>query len=367
MMFSRAALCALALACANAALAQEAPYGPPPPPPLPDGYRRDAGDGTLVVWRPATPGRTLLVIAGDEPSLKNLSQADLPQIARANNMTIAFLGGAPESGYTPSFRAAITALRAGAKLIGAGAGADAAALQNLAKGGIKFFDALLLADAAPQDFGEGSPFVVDLYGSDAFWRDAPTPRPAPKSANRRRFFIAGAVASPRPEPCSGAVNDRSIEPALRALLVDLDAFLRGGPAPPASREAELAPKQNLVWPKLPNAAAPRRGEGLAPKIDVDGNETSGLRLPDQALPLATFTGWSAGSKDCRGGARFDFPASRAAREAQGDPRLSLLERYGSRAYYVAALRSVADRLVKERLLLPVDADAYVAAGKKAPF
>jgi hypothetical protein len=34
---------------------------------------------------------------------------------------------------------------------------------------------------------------------------------------------------------------------------------------------------------------------------------------------------------------------------------------------VGALRSVADRLVKERLLLPQDADAYVAAGKEAPF
>ena len=104
---------------------------------------------------------------------------------------------------------------------------------------------------------------------------------------------------------------------------------------------------------------------------MDGNESSGLRLPDQALPIATFTGWNAARDkakgDCASGAKLPFPISRAAREASGDPRQSLPERYGSRAYFVGALRSVADRLVKERLLLPQDADAYVAAGKEAPF
>jgi len=110
---------------------------------------------------------------------------------------------------------------------------------------------------------------------------------------------------------------------------------------------------------------------MVPKIDVDGNETSGLRLPDQALPIATFTGWN-GAKDkapgaCVAGATFPLTPNRAAREAARDPRQSLIERYGARSYFVAALRSVADKLVKERLLLPQDADAYVAAGKQAPF
>ena len=99
------------------------------------------------------------------------------------------------------------------------------------------------------------------------------------------------------------------------------------------------------------------------EIDVDGNETSGLRLPDQALPIASFTGWNAAKEKapgpCTAGAAIPFPPSRAAR--------SLLERYGARSYFAAALRSVADKLVKERLLLPQDADAYVAAGKQSPF
>ena len=119
----------------------------------------------------------------------------------------------------------------------------------------------------------------------------------------------------------------------------------------------------LVWPKIPGLPAPPQGERLVPKIDVDGNETSGLRLPDQALPIASFTGWNAAKEKapgpCTAGAAIPFPPSRAAR--------SLLELYGARSYFAAALRSVADKLVKERLLLPQDADAYVAAGKQSPF
>ncbi len=144
--------------------------------------------------------------------------------------------------------------------------------------------------------------------------------------------------------------------------------MQGGPPPPASRRADLAPAETLAWPKIPGLPAPPAGARLVPKIDADGNETSGLRLPDQALPIATFTGWNAvkdkGKGDCVSGAKLAFPATHAA---NGDPRQSPPERYGSRAYFVGALRSVADRLVKERLLLPQDADAYVAAGKKAPF
>jgi len=343
--------------------AQPSAYGPPPPPPLPDGYARDARNGELVVWRPASRGRASLLVADDEPRLDRLPQADLLQIARARNMTIAFLG----STDVERLRGEAAKLRGAGRLLGVAWGSQAAALLALSKGA-RLFDALMLIDAQPIDPGDAAPVIVEFYGSDAFWRAAaPPPAAATPRPGRRRYFLAGAVLSARAEaPCAGAANDLAADPALRALLVALEDRLNGGPALPASREAELAPKESLRWPKLPGADAPPPGDSAAPRIDSDGNETSGLRLPDQALPLATFTGWNA-AKGCGVGQRFDFAPSRAAREAAGDPRPSLVERYGSRAYFVAALRSVADRLVKERLLLPQDADAYVAAGKKAPF
>ncbi len=53
------------------------------------------------------------------------------------------------------------------------------------------------------------------------------------------------------------------------------------------------------------------------------------------------------------------------REARGDPRRSLEERYGSHAAYMAAVESAADDLLKARLLLPEDAAAYVARARAA--
>ncbi len=380
------ALCALASLSVHFAWAQTvARYGPPPPPAMPDGYARDllevAGDPSarLVVWRPAVAGGTMLIDAEDEPSLAALAPRDLLQIVRARKMTVLFLGAALDSPAPERLRETIARLRSAARtkrIIGAGAGQNGDLLQKLAgEGAGKLFDALLLLDAAPsKPPGKNAPFTIEIFGSDAYWRSVPR-APEPRAAepgNRRVFFLAGGAASNAPKTnCAAPVNDRSAEPARRALLVALDDFLQGGPPPPASRRADLAPAESLAWPKIPGLPAPPPGARLVPKIDVDGNESSGLRLPDQALPIATFTGWNAvrdkTKGDCASGAKLPFPISRAAREASGDPRQSLPERYGSRAYFVGALRSVADRLVKERLLLPQDADAYVAAGKEAPF
>jgi Alpha/beta hydrolase domain len=380
------ALCALASLSVHFAWAQTvAPYGPPPPPAMPDGYARDivevAGDPSsrLVIWRPAVAGGTMLIDAEDEPSLAALPPRDLLQIARAKKMTVLFLGAAPDSPAPEKLRETITRLRSASRtkrIIGAGVGQSGDLLQKLAGADRdKLFDALLLLGAAPsKPPGRNVPFTIEIFGPDVYWR--PIPRaPEPQAAepgNRRVFFLAGGAASGALETnCAAPVNDRSAEPARRVLLVALDDFLQGGPPPPASRRADLAPAESLAWPKIPGLPAPPPGARLVPKIDVDGNESSGLRLPDQALPIATFTGWNAvkdtAKGDCASGAKLPFPISRAAREASGDPRQSLPERYGSRAYFVGALRSVADRLVKERLLLPQDADAYVAAGKEAPF
>lgn len=86
------------------------------------------------------------------------------------------------------------------------------------------------------------------------------------------------------------------------------------------------------------------------------------------MPLATYTGWNvyreAPCELCdRDGSRIAFARSRADREATDDPRPSLEERYGSREAYVAKVRDVAEALVAARVLLPMDADAFVAAAK----
>jgi len=61
------------------------------------------------------------------------------------------------------------------------------------------------------------------------------------------------------------------------------------------------------------------------------------------------------------GAVVPFATTRAEREAAGDPRPSLEERYPTPAAFAPAVRAAAERLVAERLLLPEDAAEMVAA------
>jgi hypothetical protein len=101
---------------------------------------------------------------------------------------------------------------------------------------------------------------------------------------------------------------------------------------------------------------------FVPQVDQDGNELAGVRLPDIAVPLATFTGWNF-RKPATGapnqlfplmGSYVAFTATKSERERSKDPRLSIEERYPSRDRYVALVQDVAAALVKDRYLLPDD-------------
>jgi hypothetical protein len=109
---------------------------------------------------------------------------------------------------------------------------------------------------------------------------------------------------------------------------------------------------------------------LVPQVGDDGNETSGVRLPEVAVPLATYTGWNLyeaplpeGELCDRFGTYVPFAATREVREAKGDPRPSLEERYGDHAEYVRRFEAAAKRLVGERLLLAEDAQVLIERAK----
>jgi hypothetical protein len=217
----------------------------------------------------------------------------------------------------------------------------------------------------------------------------------------RLFLIAGTQHTGRAGTpssagnCQNARNPHSAAPALRALLVVLDDWITAGIKPPASRyprliDGTLVPAEELNFPKLPGFAVamsatpvdppgdwvhpvrvPSPYRTLVPAVDADGNERAGLRLPDIAVPAATFTGWNlykAPFPACelcdRDGSFLPFAATEATRDPD-DPRPSLAARYGSHAAYVAALRAAGEALVAERLLLAEDLDRYVAAAVAA--
>lgn len=169
-------------------------------------------------------------------------------------------------------------------------------------------------------------------------------------------------------------------PVLRALLSALEANLRDGTEPPASRypridDGTLVDLETFRadFPKIPGVEAPGqvyaplrldagprwRDEGIAdvvppqagepyvtlvPAVDADGNEKAGIRLPAIAAPRGTATGWNL-RDDAFGaggvlaglpGAWFPFSKTKAEREAAGDPRPSLEERYPTDAAYLEA-------------------------------
>jgi hypothetical protein len=214
--------------------------------------------------------------------------------------------------------------------------------------------------------------------------------------NVRLYMIAGtehggrAHLEAKPGSCVNPQNPHSPAPALRALLATLQAWVADGTKPPESRVPTLAagalvPADRTGFPDLGGIAIAHTTNRVAPladwvdpkpaqlawvslvsKVDADGNEVAGLRLPDIAVPIATYTGWNLykapypeGELCDRNGSYIAFAKTKAEREAKGDPRPSLEERYGTHDAYVEKVRASAEDLVKARLLLAEDARAYV--------
>ncbi len=107
---------------------------------------------------------------------------------------------------------------------------------------------------------------------------------------------------------------------------------------------------------------------LVPAVDRDGNDIPGVRAPMVAAPLGTYTGWNLRARGYGHGMQLRFEGSYipfaetpAEREATGDPRPSILERYPDKAEYVAAVVAAARELVAQGLMLDEDVERCAAA------
>jgi hypothetical protein len=105
------------------------------------------------------------------------------------------------------------------------------------------------------------------------------------------------------------------------------------------------------------------------RIDNDGNPIAGVGQMEVRVPLGTNMGWNVRvaprAPDLCGltGSYAPFATTRAERLANGDSRLSLEERYKSHAGFVMAVEKAAKHLVKERFMLPQDAQSYIEAAQ----
>jgi hypothetical protein len=91
-------------------------------------------------------------------------------------------------------------------------------------------------------------------------------------------------------------------------------------------------------------------------------------LPALTVPLATYTSWnlrdrSIGAPDQRvsfEASYLPFPSTAAERQATGDPRRPVAERYANRADYLRRYKDAVDELVKQRWILPEDREALTS-------
>jgi hypothetical protein len=122
----------------------------------------------------------------------------------------------------------------------------------------------------------------------------------------------------------------------------------------------------VITMEPPQAGAPYRV--LVPQVDADGNDLGGIRLPEVAVPLGTHTGWNVSVPQLKAlgylaglvGSFEPFPVTRDERDASGDQRLSITERYAGRQDYLNRVRRAADDLVRQRFLRLEDVPAVIA-------
>ena len=195
----------------------------------------------------------------------------------------------------------------------------------------------------------------------------------------RQWVVAGTPPPPSRWPTLAAGE---LAPAHKAAL--------GFPTLPGLRasvpEADfIMPVHDLDWGPRFNAVdgsgiaslAPPRIKRvlamLAPKVDADGNERGGVPVVLHDAPLGTYLGWNITAGGARPfhagqicnytGGMLPFARSKLEREAAGDPRPSLEERYGSHDGYVAAVQRAADTAQAAGFLLADDARALVRAAQ----
>ena len=267
---------------------------------------------------------------------------------------------------------------------------------------------------------DSDPLVVHTHTNTEYWqRHASLGHTDPRNGddldfedNVRMYVIAsaqhGGAGAGEGDFTQHPNNPMSNGPTLRAMLENMDRWATDGTPPPES----LVPRRadgTLEWwedvignyPVIPGFNVPPSPSRLPkfdygpdferglvtqhppqpidgqeyhlqlPVVDADGNDIAGIRTPEIQEPVGTHTGWSLRKEGVGTGDFFSlsgsfvpFARTKAGREAKGDPRPSIEERYASHDEYVQRIQAAADALVSERLLLQEDADRYVAAARK---
>jgi hypothetical protein len=224
---------------------------------------------------------------------------------------------------------------------------------------------------------------------------------APLMDNVRIYLLTAGQHGPAGFPPAQTIGQQRNNPldyrwAMKALLLAMDRWTANGTAPPPSRyphiaDGTLVPPDRLRFPKVPGVVTtttlhrayradygprftkegvvtqepPRIGTAfplLVPQVDADGNGIAGVRMPELAVPLATYTGWNlfnerSGPKDVLSsmqGSYIPIPRTSAERKRTNDPRASIDDRYRDKDQYVGLVTKAALELIDQGFLLAED-------------
>ena len=265
----------------------------------------------------------------------------------------------------------------------------------------KFWPKIFYTNSATEYYSRAAALIhISIDGR----RDAEIP------ANTRVYFFAGGQHGPSsfpPPPPNGTRNVTNFNPypwSLRALLTDMDGWVKDGKLPPPSRypridTGQLVAEADVKFPKIPGIVFPKtlhfaypsdfgpdyRTKGIitklppvigkpypmpVPQVDQDGNDLAGIRTAEIQVPLATYTGWNLRTEEIGApnllydiaGSFIPLALTRKDREMSGDPRLSIEERYTSREDYLAKYEKALESLAKLGFLLPSDVPTLLKQG-----
>jgi hypothetical protein len=229
---------------------------------------------------------------------------------------------------------------------------------------------------------------------------------APLGDNTRIYMFAGGQHGPAAFPPRRSIGQQLNNPndyrwSMRALLLAMHRWVGDGAAPPPGRyprigDKTLVPLEALGFPPVPGVPKPAEphkayrvfygldfaSKGiisvdppeangsypiLVPQVDSDGNELAGVKMPEVAVPLATYTGWNLFNAESgptsvlssMQGSYIPLTRTRADRERAKDPRPSIEERYQSREQYLARVSAAARELAQQGYLLEEDISTLV--------
>jgi hypothetical protein len=248
---------------------------------------------------------------------------------------------------------------------------------------------------------DGAGKDLDIPSNVRLFYSAGTSHGPQQLANNARsqpdYTVDRSVAATAVSTSPGALNASTA--LYRALMSNLDAWVKGTATPLASSWPKVAdgtmsvpttdPK-SLSAIDLPSLGLAYSGvyntltvndESVIPSIpsnkmyvvhqptqDAQGNSKAGVKMPDSAVPLASFAGYSirksgfvAGDQNGLSSSQLAFALNTSAKN-KADTRKSVQELYGTKAGYLSAWNASVDKLVADKLMLADDAIDYKNRG-----